>query len=101
MVLCHVLELEVIIIMYYISVLDSILFFKKILPGSVALSCNPSYWGGRDWEDYILRPVQAKNLQDPISTNIKLGVVTQNCDPSCMEKEDDGPGINMKSLLKR
>jgi hypothetical protein len=35
----------------------------------VAQACNPSYLGGRDWEDNSLRPAWAKSLQDPISTN--------------------------------
>jgi hypothetical protein len=31
--------------------------------------CNPSYSGGRDWEDCDLRQAWAKRRQDPISTN--------------------------------
>jgi hypothetical protein len=39
---------------------------------------NPSYSGGRDWEDPFSRP--AKSLEDPpISTNKKLGIA---CHPS-------------------
>jgi hypothetical protein len=37
--------------------------------GTVAQACNPSYLGGRDWEDCCSRPGQAKCLWDPISTN--------------------------------
>jgi hypothetical protein len=32
----------------------------------VAYACNPSYSGGRDQEDYSLKPGQAKSSQDPI-----------------------------------
>jgi hypothetical protein len=35
----------------------------------VAHACNPSYSGGRDWEDGHSRPAQAKSSRDPISTN--------------------------------
>jgi hypothetical protein len=31
----------------------------------VAHSCNPSYSGGRDQEDYGLKPAQANSSQDP------------------------------------
>jgi hypothetical protein len=27
----------------------------------VALTCNPSCTGGRDWEDHISRPTEAKS----------------------------------------
>jgi hypothetical protein len=35
-------------------------------PGAVAHTCDPSYSGGRDQEDWGSRPVQANSLQDPI-----------------------------------
>jgi hypothetical protein len=33
----------------------------------VAHACNSTYSGGRDQEDYGLKPVQTNSLQDPIS----------------------------------
>jgi hypothetical protein len=33
----------------------------------VALTCNPSYSGGRDQEGRSLKPAQANSLRDPIS----------------------------------
>jgi hypothetical protein len=42
-------------------------------------ACNPSYLGGRDWEDHSLRSAWAKSSPDPISTNKKLGVVVHAC----------------------
>jgi hypothetical protein len=33
----------------------------------VAHACNPSYSGGRDQEDHVLKPAWANNSQDPIS----------------------------------
>jgi hypothetical protein len=51
---------------------------------AVALSCNPSYSGGRDWEDQGLRPGcgVGRSAQHPILTNKKLGIVGQACHPS-------------------
>jgi hypothetical protein len=45
----------------------------------VAHTCNPSYSGGRDKEDWGLKPVWANSLQDPISKipNIRVGRVSQ------------------------
>jgi hypothetical protein len=42
---------------------------KKPEPGAwlVAHSCNPSYSGGRDLEDFNLKPVQTYGSRDPIS----------------------------------
>jgi hypothetical protein len=60
--------------------LETILKWEHL--GTVAYFCNPSYSGGRDQEDHSLRPVQAKNLQGPISTNEKLSVVMHTCHPS-------------------
>jgi hypothetical protein len=37
--------------------------------GMVAHTCDPHYSGGGDGEVYGLRPVRAKSLQDPVSTN--------------------------------
>jgi hypothetical protein len=42
------------------------------LLGAVAHVYNPSYLGGRNWEDHSLRPVRAKLSKTPTSTN-KLG----------------------------
>jgi hypothetical protein len=44
---------------------------------------NPSYSGGKDWEDYSLRPCWAR-LPTPISIN-KLGVVAHTCHSSYQE----------------
>jgi hypothetical protein len=33
----------------------------------MAHTCNPSYSGGRDQEDHILKPARANSSQDPIS----------------------------------
>jgi hypothetical protein len=33
----------------------------------VAHACNPSYSGGRDWEDCVSKPAPANTLQDSIS----------------------------------
>jgi hypothetical protein len=40
---------------------------KEIEPGASGLHCNPSYSGGRDREDWSLKPAQANSLRDPIS----------------------------------
>jgi hypothetical protein len=45
-------------------------------------ACNPSYSGDRDKEDCNSRSALAKSLQDPISTNKKLHVVTHVCHSS-------------------
>jgi hypothetical protein len=47
----------------------------------VAHVCNPSYLGGRDWEDCSSRLVQAKSERDPSSKN-KLSVVVHACNSS-------------------
>jgi hypothetical protein len=36
---------------------------------SVAHTCNPSYSGGRDWEDRSLRPALANGSRDSILKN--------------------------------
>jgi hypothetical protein len=43
----------------------------------VAHTCNPSYSGGGDQEDQVLKPAQANKSQDPISKifNIKKGLM--------------------------
>jgi hypothetical protein len=44
----------------------------------VALTCNPSYSGGRDQEDHDLKPAQVNSLRDPIlkkKTFRKIGLV--------------------------
>jgi hypothetical protein len=38
-------------------------------PGLVAHACNPSYLGGRDWEDNYPSKSGGKSSQDPISIN--------------------------------
>jgi hypothetical protein len=35
---------------------------KRTQPGLVARACNPVYLGGRDQEDYGLKPAQANSL---------------------------------------
>jgi hypothetical protein len=50
----------------------------------VAQVYNPSYLGDRDQGAQALRPIPAKNLQDLISTNKKLGVMVWDCHPSCV-----------------
>jgi hypothetical protein len=56
---------------------------KNSKPDRVAHSYNPRYSGGRDQEDCFLRTVQAKSLQDPISTskarNGGMGLSAQLC----------------------
>jgi hypothetical protein len=50
----------------------------------VAHACNPSYSGGRDQEDYSLKPAWANSLRDPISkisTTKRTGRVAQGEDP--------------------
>jgi hypothetical protein len=37
--------------------------------GMVAHTCNPSYLGGRHWEDHGLRPAWVKSYWDPIPNN--------------------------------
>jgi hypothetical protein len=39
-----------------------------IKAGMVAQACNPNSLNGRDWEHHSARPLQAKSLQDHIST---------------------------------
>jgi hypothetical protein len=38
-------------------------------PAPVAHACNPSYSGGRQQEDHVLRPAWANSLGNPISKN--------------------------------
>jgi hypothetical protein len=38
-------------------------------PVLVACAYNPSYSGGRDQKDHVLKPVRANSSQDPISKN--------------------------------
>jgi hypothetical protein len=70
------------------------------------LTCNPSYWGGRDQEDWDLRPAQAKKLSRPPSQPTswaggvcldpsfcalvglpELGLMVHTCNPSTQEVE--------------
>jgi hypothetical protein len=44
----------------FIFILLSFKYFKFWL-GTVAYTCNPSYLGDRDWEDYSSRLAQAKS----------------------------------------
>jgi hypothetical protein len=50
---------------------------KKKGQALMAYACNPSYSGGRDQEDYGLKPAWANSLQDPISKKLitKKGLV--------------------------
>jgi hypothetical protein len=50
-------------------------------PGTVALSCNLSYLGGRDQKDGSWRVGRQKVPETTISTN-KPGVVTNMCLPN-------------------
>jgi hypothetical protein len=36
----------------------------RMKPGVVVHACKPSYLGGRDQEDHISRPAQAKNVSE-------------------------------------
>jgi hypothetical protein len=49
--------------------------------GTVAQTYNPSYLGSGDWEDFSLRPAQAKSLQDPTLSQ-RLSTVACVCHPS-------------------
>jgi hypothetical protein len=44
-------------------------FNSVVYLSAVAYACNPSYSGGRDWEDHISRPAWVKSSWDHISTN--------------------------------
>jgi hypothetical protein len=54
--------------------------FKNAVQGlsAVAHFCNPSYLGGRDYEEGRVRPAYGKSLSYPISTN-KQGGVAHAC----------------------
>jgi hypothetical protein len=39
-------------------------------PGMVMHVCNPSYLGGRDQEDHVLRPAVGKSYQGSMSTDV-------------------------------
>jgi hypothetical protein len=56
-------------------------FNAKILLGAEAHACNPSYSGGRNWEDGGLRTARAKSSWDP-HLNQWLGMMTHICHPS-------------------
>jgi hypothetical protein len=43
------------------------------LPSAVIHACNPSYWGGRDWEVCISRPALAKLFMRPHLDQKKAG----------------------------
>jgi hypothetical protein len=50
----------------------------------VAHTCNPSYSGGRDWEDHGAKPAQANSFQLPISkipNTKRIGGVAQGESP--------------------
>jgi hypothetical protein len=47
----------------------SVKFKKESSWALVSHTCNPSYLGGRDWEDQGLRPAQANNLQYYLQNN--------------------------------
>jgi hypothetical protein len=62
--------------------------------GAVAQVCNPSFLGGRNWEDRDLRSAQAKNSRDP-HLNQCLGEAAHPCHFSYARKhreEDHSPG---------
>jgi hypothetical protein len=61
---------------------------------AVAHTCNPSYSGGRDWENHGLTPTQANSLRDPTSTNKKLGMVAHACLPNCAGR------VNRKIMIQ-
>jgi hypothetical protein len=42
---------------------------KHLTQALVAHTCNPSYSGGRDQEDFGSKPAWTNSLQDPISKN--------------------------------
>jgi hypothetical protein len=58
---------------------------------TVAQACNPSYLGGRDWEDCCSRSIPGKSSWDPISTS---GWV---CDDSVVQVD---PGIKQHAVWK-
>jgi hypothetical protein len=49
----------------------------------VAHTYNPSYLGGGDWEDQVVRPTKAKKLMRPSNLNQQLGMVSCACNSSC------------------
>jgi hypothetical protein len=67
---------------------------------------NPRYLGVRDWEDWGSR-VWVQSLQDPISTNKRLGMVVHSCCSSSAGSVNrrimvqDGVGINARPFLKK
>jgi hypothetical protein len=71
----------------------------------VAQTYNPTYSRGGDREDPGLRLVQVKSLQDPISTNKRLGTVVCTCIyTEIINKRitiQTGPGINATPYLKK
>jgi hypothetical protein len=54
-----------------------------IYPRPVSHSCDPSYAGGGDQEDYGLWAAWAKSYWEPISIN-NPGIVVSTCVPSYM-----------------
>jgi hypothetical protein len=60
----------------------------------VAHAYNPSYLGGRDWQDHGLRPVRAKSSQDPISTDSQgwWRVPVNSATVGSVKQQDYGPG---------
>jgi hypothetical protein len=69
---------------------------------------NPSYSGGRVWEDHGSTPVQANSSQDPISkilnTPKKLGwwsCSSAECLPSKCEALNSNPSSAKKKMLQR
>jgi hypothetical protein len=57
--------------------------FLKIRSGAIAHTCNPSYSGGRDWEDQGSRPTWIKKFKRPYLHFCKLDMVAHSCHPSC------------------
>jgi hypothetical protein len=56
----------------------------------VAHTCNPSYSGGRDQEDYSSKPAWANSLRDPISKipiTKRAGGVAQGEGPEIAKKK--------------
>jgi hypothetical protein len=55
------------------------------MPAPVAHTCNPSYSGGRDQDDYSSKPAQANISRDPISkipNANRAGGVAQGVSPA-------------------
>jgi hypothetical protein len=67
----------------------------------MAHTCNPSYLGGWDWEDWGLRPALGeKSLWDPISVEKekKLGMEVYTCHPGDVGNVNLG-GLQSKYVI--